>query len=136
MTDAFLTEQETLDRLDGLDVKIIQHREGYRFSIDPVLLADFSQPRRHERIVDLGCGSGVMALILARSCPTVSVLALELQDAQVERARRSVFLNALQTQVNIEQVDIRQIASSRPHRVTNSFILIKPWRYSLPPIPG
>nr|WP_320115340.1 tRNA1(Val) (adenine(37)-N6)-methyltransferase [uncultured Desulfuromonas sp.] len=109
MTDVALADNETLDCLDGLGVEIIQHREGYRFSIDPVVLADFSRPRPRERVVDLGCGSAVMALILARSFPSLSVLALELQEAQVERARKSVALNGLEAQVEVKQADVRML---------------------------
>ena len=41
-----------------------QHRGGYRFSIDAVLLAHFISVKKKERILDLGTGSGVISLIL------------------------------------------------------------------------
>ena len=34
-------ETETLDELSGYRLRMIQPRHGYRFSVDPLLLADF-----------------------------------------------------------------------------------------------
>ncbi|WP_321530812.1 tRNA1(Val) (adenine(37)-N6)-methyltransferase [uncultured Desulfuromonas sp.] len=112
MTHLALADNETLDRLDGLGVDIIQHRDGYRFSIDPVLLTDFCRPRQRERVVDLGCGSAVMALILARAFPSLSVVGLELQSAQVARARKSVVLNGLEDRINVQQSDVREVPTA------------------------
>ena len=41
-----------------------QHRHGYRFSIDSVLLAHFTQSLKRASVLDLGCGCGILALIL------------------------------------------------------------------------
>lgn len=41
-----------------------QHTYGYRFSIDSVLLADFCMSWKDAEILDLGCGCGVLGLIL------------------------------------------------------------------------
>ena len=66
-----------------------QHRAGYRFSLDAVLAAQFARPGSKARVLDLGCGSGVIGLIvcyrwqhrLARVCgleiqPQLAALAL------------------------------------------------------------
>lgn len=41
-----------------------QHRDGYRFSIDAVLLAHFIEINSSDRILDLGTGSGIVSLIM------------------------------------------------------------------------
>ncbi|HSH13650.1 MAG TPA: hypothetical protein VLA15_07870, partial [Desulfurivibrionaceae bacterium] len=46
-----------------------QHRGGYRFSVDAVLLAHFFAPRSDESLIDLGCGCGIIPLILAYRWP-------------------------------------------------------------------
>ena len=56
--------EETLDTLFGGRLKILQKREGYRFSIDALLLAHFAEPRPEDRVIDLGTGCGVIPLIL------------------------------------------------------------------------
>ena len=58
-----------------------QHRNGYRFSLDAVLLAHFCQPASRDKVLDLGCGCGVIGLVLCYRHPEVQVTGLELQPA-------------------------------------------------------
>ena len=46
-------------QLDGLH--ILQKKDGFRFGMDAVLLADFTRTRPRERIADLGHGHGHFA---------------------------------------------------------------------------
>lgn len=57
--------QVTDDSLFERELMCRQHLEGYRFSIDPVLVAHFSLPKKNSIILDLGAGCGVISLILA-----------------------------------------------------------------------
>lgn len=107
----WLQEGETLDdlRLGGL--KIIQQKDGYRFSLDPVLLCAFSQVARGETVVDLGTGSGVIPLLLARQTDAARIIGVERQPALADRARRSVALNHLEDRITIQSGDLRQVRS-------------------------
>ncbi len=102
---------ETLDdlRLGGL--KIIQHQNGYRFSLDPVLLCAFARVAAGEKVVDLGSGSGILPLLLTRRCETAHIIGVERQPAMVDRSRRSVLLNGLEDRITIQEGDLRQIRS-------------------------
>jgi len=100
---------ETLDTLFEGNLKFVQSRSGYRVSVDSVLLAYFATIRRGESIIELGCGNGVIPLILAYLHPSISVVGIEVQDAMVERAHRNVQLNGLSKRVRIDQGDVRAI---------------------------
>lgn len=52
----------------GLD----QPEGGYRFSLDPLLLAAFARPKKNVRVADLGTGCGVAALALLLSSEAIS----------------------------------------------------------------
>ncbi len=52
------------------DIQIYQHKNGYRFSVDALLLATFVGMVRVSRIADLCAGSGVIGLLLARRYPS------------------------------------------------------------------
>ena len=69
-------------------IKVLQHREGYRFSIDAVLLAAFSAPGAEDRIVDLGTGCGIIPLILGYRHPAVSITGIEVQPELAALAAR------------------------------------------------
>ncbi len=104
-------EGETVDELLGRRVKIFQQEKGYRFSVDALLLAHFVRVKKGDLIVDLGTGSGVIAIIVAQRKECGKVVAVDIQEDLVDLARRNVMLNALQEKVNICHGDIRIIES-------------------------
>jgi len=80
---------ETLDELRGYGLRIAQPSHGYRFSLDPLLLSDFGLPRPGERVLDLGTGSGIIPLVLARRVADLELVGVECQQAMVTLARRN-----------------------------------------------
>ena len=100
---------EYLEDLQRNGLKIIQTREGYRFSADAVLLAHFAGAfLSRGTVVDLGTGSGIILLLLSALCPETSLVGLELQPDMADMARRSVLLNELENRIEILQGDIRE----------------------------
>ena len=111
MSDAVAVHpNETLDDLRLGDLKIIQKRDGYRFSLDPILLCGFASVNGVEAVVDLGTGSGVIPLLLARSSAATRIVGVELQAGLADRARRSVALNGLTERIEIVEGDLRTVA--------------------------
>jgi len=115
------TELETLDELSGYDLRIFQPRHGYRFSVDPLLLADFAGVHRGERVIDLGTGCGVIALLLARLGENCTVTGIEFQQVMALIAARNVVLNDLSGQVDIVQDDVISLKARFP---VDSFDLV------------
>lgn len=100
---------ETLDDLTVGGLKILQARNGYRFSIDPVLLSAFLSNVKSARIADLGTGNGIIPLLLSARKEAQSITGIELQPGMVARARRSVELNGLEESIRIVVGDIRDL---------------------------
>ena len=107
-----LESGETLDALFRGRMVIFQRKRGYRLSLDAVLLARFIELKGGERVVDLGAGNGVIALLLALLHPSARVVGLEVQETMVERALRSVRLNRLEGRVEISRGDVRFLKKS------------------------
>ena len=99
----------TEDTLFNGRIRCLQHRTVYRFSLDAVLLGNFIQPRPGDKILDLGCGCGIVSLILAYRWPSVSITGLEIQPALAALADRNVLLNNWQERIEILQGDLREI---------------------------
>ena len=93
------------------DLSLHQPLDGYRFSLDAFLLADFVPSLAHNPIVDFGTGCGVVALLLARRFAAARLLGLELQPSLVQFASRNVIDNHLSHRIDILQADVRQVAS-------------------------
>lgn len=98
-----------------------QPERGYRYSLDPFLLAGWSRPRRGERILDLGAGVGVIGLLLARRCPTVRVIGIELNGNLARHAAGNARANALDGRCRFVRGDLREAPRFLPpehfHRV-------------------
>lgn len=104
----------TEDSLFDGSLTCCQHRHGYRFSVDSVLLSHFSRPRRRERILDLGAGCGIIALILAYRWPDIMITCLELQPAMVELLQRNINANSFQERITVVHGNLCQVEALLP----------------------
>ncbi len=104
--------KETLDSLSVGNLRLLQSESGYRYSLDPILLARFVKVKTRGRVVDLGTGCGVLPLLLARLSDAGECVGVELQPALADRAARNVELNSLSERVHIKQGDIRDIGGA------------------------
>jgi tRNA1Val (adenine37-N6)-methyltransferase len=112
-------QDETLDDLIIGGYKMIQPRQGYRFSVDAVLLSHFPDLKKVKQVVDLGSGNGVIPLILAARSGSIRIIGIEIQEIMVKRARRSLEYNRLQEQVEIIQGDLQAIEKYLPAASTD-----------------
>jgi tRNA1Val (adenine37-N6)-methyltransferase len=87
--------EETLDSILGGALRLYQPRRGYRFSVEAVLLARFAAARPAARVLELGAGCGVVALIHAALARPREVVAMEIQPALAALIARNAALNNL-----------------------------------------
>lgn len=120
--------EETLDTLFGGKLEIFQSRGGYRFSLDALLLAGFVTVKRGERVVDLGTGNGVVALVLALRHPSITVTGLENQPVMAQRARKNVRQNRLGNRIAIVAGDVRAIEACREAASCDVVVSNPPYR--------
>lgn len=66
---------------------------GFRLSTDSVLLSAFARGIRAEKIIDLGCGAGVLTVLLAEARPTARIWGVELQPGAAELCRENMAEN-------------------------------------------
>lgn len=107
MTDFTLTADERIDQLYANDIKIIQSPSVFSFSLDAVLLAHFAAPplKSHAKIVDLCAGNGAVGLFLTAKTKA-QIIEIELQERLAQLAQRSVYLNQLEDQVAVLNIDL------------------------------
>ena len=105
---------ETIDELKRHGLRLLQPRSGYRFSLDPLLLADFAGVRDGETGIDLGTGCGVIPLVLARQFDNVRFVGVELQEEMAALAARNVALNGLADRIEIVADDVMSLRKRFP----------------------
>jgi len=87
--------QETLDPILGGALRLYQPARGYRFSLEAILLARFAAARGAARVLELGAGCGVVALIYSLLARPREVVAVEIQPALAALIERNAALNGM-----------------------------------------
>lgn len=106
--DINIRADERIDPFVEGRLKLIQSKDGYRFSIDAILLSQFVTVRPADTVVDLGTGCGVMLLILLLTRKVGRAFGLEIQKDLASQALRNSLLNGFQDKMHIMLGDIRR----------------------------
>lgn len=96
-------------------ITIEQGKNGYRYTIEPFFLADFSNPQPGHAILDIGTGCGVMPILLASRDASLKITAIEIQQSLYEISLRNVRNNGLENRVTVLHGDfLKESAGWKP----------------------
>lgn len=109
MSSEILKEDETLDDLQLKGLHVIQKKDGFRFGVDAVLLANFAKVKKGDCAVDLCTGTGIIPFIIAGKTEAKKIIGIEIQEQMVEMANRSVSFNRLEDKMNFINGDLKNI---------------------------
>ena len=118
-------DEFTVDSIYRADILIKQPRHGYRFALDALLLAHFLKLDSHERALEVGCGSGVVLILLAALRQYEELVGVEIQPGMSELARENLLTNSIRD-AKVVEGDINAVAPELPRQ---SFDLV----FSNPP---
>lgn len=103
-----LKDQERIDDLHRNGYQIIQNEGAFCFGMDAVLLSGFAMVKPGEKALDLGTGTGIIPILLEARTEGMHFTGLEIQEAMVDMAERSVKLNHLEDKIDIVSGDIKE----------------------------
>lgn len=86
----------------------IRDGDAFRLGTDSVLLSYFASTAKARRACDLGCGTGIISVLLAWNATGLTVDGIELQSDWADIARNNVNLCRLDSRINIIEGDLRQ----------------------------
>jgi len=89
-------------------LKLLHTTQGFKTSIDSVLLAAACPAKAGDHIADLGCGVGGAGLSVLARVKDVNLTGVEIQSDHVELALKNAVANAFQDQCDFINSDIRQ----------------------------
>lgn len=120
-TKSDMAEQtERRDSLPGCNYAIWQDAQEFCFTTDAVFLAAFAKLVRNARVLELGCGTGAISMLLAAR-GAGSVVGVDTNRHVLELLRRSIAENQLADRVSCIEADVRLI---KQHCSSEAFDLV------------
>ena len=124
-----LKENERIDDLEYKGLKIIQNENYFFFGIDSILLSDFAKEIKKDAIIlDIGTGTGIISILLAKKTECNKIYALEVQEEISEMAMRSVKLNKLENKIQIINDNIKNIEKYLQNNSINAIVTNPPYK--------
>ena len=123
-----MTDEETVDEILDGSLKIRQSRLGYRFNLDSLILAHFVELRIRSVNLDLGCGNGIIALVLAGRYAQSRWHGLEVQQGLAKLALENAAQNGLERRVMIDHGDARDLKKIYAPHTFDNVVFNPPYR--------
>ena len=123
-----LKEDEVIDDLEFKDLKIIQNKKWFKYGIDSVLLSDFAKIKKKAKVLDVGTGTGIISILLAKKTECKEIVGIEVQSDVSDMAERSVKLNHLEDKIKIINDNILNIEKYFPKEYFDSIVTNPPYQ--------
>lgn len=107
---------------------IEQNIEGYRYSIEPFLLADFIRMQAGFSVLDVGTGCGVIPLLLLIREPDLEITAIEVQESLYNLAVDNISQNGLSDHIRAIHGDFSRVAPTLEKKTFDLVISNPPYR--------
>ncbi len=99
-------------------VRLLQPDDGFRTSLDSVMLAAACPARAGDRILDLGCGVGGAGLCVLWRVAQTHLTGIDIQDSHIALAEKNKALNGMEKRSAFLRADMRDYApEDRFHHV-------------------
>ena len=97
------------DLFDYKNRYIYQDKDGFKFSLDSILLAEYPYVKDNLKILDMCSGNAAIPLIISTKTKS-NIVAFEIQEEIAALAKKSVELNGLENQIEVKNDDVNNIA--------------------------
>jgi len=85
----------------------------FPLSTDSILLADFVSLSRAKKGIDLGCGSGILCLLLAEKHPGVHMTGIDISEEAIRTSLENLGVNGLSDRTEFLQCDITTLTPDK-----------------------
>lgn len=106
-----ILEDEIIDDLQIDDCKIIQKKDGFKFGIDAVLLANYVKYKKNAKVADLGTGTGIIPILIRAKSSVQKIYAIEIQEKIADMAKRSIKMNGFEKEIEVLNINLKQASN-------------------------
>ncbi|UZD21222.1 methyltransferase [Algoriphagus halophytocola] len=92
-----------------------QDRSGMKISTDAVMLGALATATSPRRILDIGTGTGVIALMLAQRFPNAQIEAIEIDEQAAEQAAENISASPFASRMNLIHGRLQDFTSAAPY---------------------
>lgn len=94
------------------DIKIYQLVDGFRFSVDPIILVDFFDGKPNKKILEIGSGCGIIPILLVKKNKVQNITGVEIQNSSFEIFNKNILENKLENNIKAIHSDISDFKES------------------------
>lgn len=94
-----------MDYIKGTQLKLIQSDKIYKMTSDTYHLANFIKVRKHDRVLEVGCNTGVIIMVASLNTHQ-TCLGIDINNEALELAKQNVALNGIEN-IRFECVDFK-----------------------------
>ncbi len=95
--------------------RVQQDRCALKVGTDGVVLGAWANVEEAKRILDIGTGTGLLALMAAQRAPGARIDAVEIDEAAAEQAAENVAASPWADRVRVHRMDVRRMRASEPY---------------------
>ncbi|WP_170018976.1 methyltransferase [Campylobacter sp. RM16190] len=78
-------------------MRLMQPKKGYRYNSDTMMLYDFvSKTKPKGKVLDVGCGCGILGLLLKRDFASINIDLLDIQEPNINLAKQNADSNSIE----------------------------------------
>ncbi|MBV6631415.1 MAG: methyltransferase [Alphaproteobacteria bacterium] len=109
-----MSDDVTVDRVLGGRLSLRQPSVGYRFAIDPVLMAAAVKAHPEGKVLDIGSGVGTASFCLMSRSPGITVTGLDIQSELLALAVENASRNGFEDRISFVTGDLRDPSLFEP----------------------
>ena len=94
-------------------------KSANKVGVDGVLVGAWTTVESASKILDAGCGCGLITLMLAQRAPSASIVGIDIEQGAVEEARENVRISPWSDRIRIESMDFREMTGKFDLVVSN-----------------
>lgn len=96
--------------------QVAHDRCSARVSTDAVVLGAWAECNEATKILDIGCGSGLIGMMLAQRNENADIVGVEIDGEAAGQAKENVLFSPFAGRIRIEHLDIQSYATSTEER--------------------